>query len=145
MKRPTILLLPILGIALFATVACHKQKPASETATPSEQQVRAARAAEVPESIQEKWTHLNRIRQNESLSIERTLVNEQNQLGIVFDATVAPDKVEGLMQKVMTEMAHEFPQEDIDVTAYHSSNPPRPLGIAHVNGQSGQITFTPAQ
>ena len=122
---------------LFSMAACHGPKPATETATPSEQQIRAERAAKAPDSIQEKWTILNRIRQDDSLFIGRTLLNDQNQLGLVLDSTVAPDKVEGLMRKVMTQMAREFPKEDITVSVYGSSNPPRKLGTAQLNGQTG--------
>jgi hypothetical protein len=74
MKRSTVRLLPMLVVALLSLVACHGPKPAVETATPSEEQKRASRAAHAPESTQRQWTFLNRIRQTDSFntSIART-------------------------------------------------------------------------
>ncbi len=136
------LILFLLAGSLGAT-ACHKPKSATESPTPSIQQKRAERAAEAPENIQQKWTLLNRIRQDDSLQIGRTLLNEQNQLGVVFDSSVAPDKAETRMQQVMTEMVRKFPNTDITVIAYESATPLRQLGSAHLNEQTGQVTYTP--
>lgn len=138
-------LLLLVLTASTSLVGCSKPKPEAESTTPSPQQERAARAAEVPPPFQEKWTILNRIRQDESLLIGRTLLNEQNELGLVFDTSVTAEKIPDLMHRVMTEMARDFPHEDITVAAYGSATPPRPLGSAHLNGQTGEITFTPAK
>lgn len=143
--QPSIVRLILFLLAgSLGTTACHKPKSATESPTPSIQQKRAERAAEAPENIQQKWTILNRIRQDDSLFIGRTMLNEQNQLGLVFDSSVTPDKVPELMQRVMTEMARDFPKEEITVAAYESATPPRLLGSAHLDGQTGEITFTPA-
>ncbi len=125
--------------------ACHKPKPAAESATPPEQQVRAARAAEVPKSIQQQRTCLNRIRQSDGLNstIDRTLLDEQNQLGVVLFSTVTPDKVPALMRTVMTEMAQEFPKENVTLNVYESASPLRKMGTAHRDGQTGEVSYTP--
>ncbi|HXA08442.1 MAG TPA: hypothetical protein VNW28_00580 [Chthoniobacterales bacterium] len=145
MKRISKWLLPILGGALLSMAACHKLKPAAENATPSEEQVRATRAAEVPKSIQQQWTCLNRIRQRDGLNstIDRTLLDEQNQLGVVLFSTVTPDKVPALMRTVMTEMAQEFPNDNVTLTVYASANPPRKMGTAHRDGQTGEVSYVP--
>jgi hypothetical protein len=147
MKRSTIVLLPLLGAALLSVVACHKPKPATEPATPSEQQKRAARVAEAPESARRHWTYLNRIRQADSLSssIDRTLLNDQGEVGVILYSSVTPDKIPGLMRQVMTEMAQEFPKEDLTLNVYLPPSPPRKIGIAHLDGQTGEVTYTPAK
>ena len=145
MKRTNIRLLSILGGILLSLVACHKPQPATETATPSEQQTRAARAAEAPDSIQQQWTYLNRIRQSDALNtvIDRTLLDGQNQLGVVLFSSVTPDKVPDLMRTIMTEMAKEFPKANVSLNVFASATPPRKMGTAHLNGQTGEVTYVP--
>ena len=52
------------------------------------------RAAELPESMQRHWTFLNRIRQDDAFSgfIHRTMLNEENQLGVVLFSSVKPER-----------------------------------------------------
>lgn len=147
MKRSTIRLLPMLGAALLGTVACHEPKPANETPTPSEQSSRPARAVEGPETTRRHWDYLNRIRQRDALSasIERTLLNDQNELGVVLFPSVTPDKVPAFLHQVMAEMAHEFPKEDLTLSAYAASSRPRKIGTAYLNGQTGETIYTPVQ
>ena len=141
----TIRSVSLLFAASLSLLGCHEPKPAAETPTPSEQQNRSARAAEVPESTQRHWTYLNRIRQADSLntSIDRTLLNDQNELGIVLYSNVTPDKVPALVRTVMTEMAQEFPREDLSLTVYGASSPPHKIGTAHLDGQTGETTYSP--
>jgi hypothetical protein len=145
MKRSTIHLLPILGAAALFLVACHKTKPAAANTGPTEQQKRAERAAEVPESTQRHWTHLNRMRQTDAFSavISRTLLEEQGQLGVVLYSSVPPDKVSALMRQLMSEMAKEFPKEDLTLSVYAASSPPHKIGTAHVDGKTSEATYTP--
>ena len=145
MKRSTIHLLPILGAALWSLVACHKPKPAAESTAPTEQQKRAERAAEAPESTQRHWTHLNRMRQTDAFNtvISRTLLEEQGQLGVVLYSSVLPDKVPMLMRQLMSEMAKEFPTEDLTLGVYGASSPPHKIGTAHVDGKTGESTYAP--
>jgi uncharacterized ParB-like nuclease family protein len=135
--------LALLVAGLFSLGACHRPQAAAEA--PSEQQSREERAAQLPESTQRHRTYLNRIRQADALntSIDRTLVNDQNQLGFVLSSSVTPDKVPALMRTVMTGMAQEFPREDLTLTVYAASTPPYQIGTAHLDGQSGKTTYTP--
>jgi hypothetical protein len=143
LKAGVLLLLPL---ALLFLPACHKPEPTAEAPTPSEQQKRAARTKEVSESTQRQWTYLNRIRQADTFdAIDRTMVNEQNQLGVVLSPNLTPDKVPALMEKVMQEMARGFPGEDMTLSAYTPSRPPRKLGTVHLDGQSGKATYAPAK
>jgi len=134
----------VLAVSLALLAACHRSKPAAESPTPSVQQQRAESAAAVPESTQRYWTFLNRLRQKDAYSdvIHRTQLNEQNQLGVVLYSSVALETVPDLMCKVMTEMAHEFPNEELTLTVYQVATPPRKIGVAHVDGQTSEATYT---
>lgn len=146
MKLSTIRLLPLLAAGLFS-FGCHEPKPAVETPTPSEEQNRPERATQVSESTQRQWTYLNRIRQGDAFytSIDRTLRNDQNEIGVVLTSRVPADQVPDLMRKVMTEMAQEFPKEDVTLAVYAASAPPNKIGTAHLDGQTGKTTYTPGK
>jgi hypothetical protein len=137
----------LLLLALLFLPACHRAKEAAEPARPSVQQQQAERAAEVPESMQRHWTFLNRIRQDEAYSdmINRTMLNDQHEISVVLYSRVAPEGVPDLMRKVMTEMGQEFPHEDVTVAVYQFPTPPKRLGTAHVDGKTGEASYTPAK
>jgi hypothetical protein len=88
---------------------------------------------------------LNRIREADpqGRTIDRALINEQNELGLVLDRTVEMDKIPALMRTMLTKMAQEFPGEDLTVLAYTPSNPPRKIGTARLNAQTRDMTYTP--
>jgi hypothetical protein len=137
----------LLLIALFFLPACHREREAAKSATPSVQQQRAERSAEVPDSMQQHWTFLNRIRQDEAYSdmIARTMLSDQNEISVVLYPGVALEKVPDLMRKVMTEMGQEFPHEDLTVAVYEIATPPKRLGTAHVDGKTGEGSYTPGK
>jgi hypothetical protein len=43
----------------------------------------------------------------------------------------------------MTEMAQEFPKEDVTLSVYGASSPPHKIGTAHLDGQTGESIYTP--
>jgi hypothetical protein len=138
----------LLASGLLCLAACQRQKrEAGAPPSPIEGQSPRESAAQVPESRQRQWDHLNRIRQNDNLnsSIARTLLNDQNQLGVVLYSSVTLDKVPALMRTVMTEMAQEFPHEDVTLVVYAASTPPREIGTAQLNGQTGETIYTPKE
>jgi hypothetical protein len=140
MPRSTTLLL--LSVGLLAMLSCERSKPVTETA---DRAARAKRAAEAPESTRRHWAYLDRIRQADALSssIERTFLNDQHELGVVLFSSVTPDKVAPLVSTVMKKMAQKFPKEDVTLSVYVPSTPPKQIGTAHLNGQTGQTTYTP--
>jgi hypothetical protein len=143
MKRSTIRL--FLWAALLAMLSCHRPpKPATETA---DRAARAALAAEASESTRRHWAYLDRIRQADSLnsSIDRTLLSDQHELGVVLFSSVTPETVPPLMSAVMKEMAQKFPKEDVTLSVYAASTPPHKIGTAHLNGQTGETTYTPVR
>jgi len=89
---------------------------------------------------------LNRIREADpsGKTIERALLNEQNELGLILGRTVEMDKIPTLMRGMLTQMAQEFPGEDLTVVAYAPSSPPRKIGTARLDSRSRDMTYTPA-
>ena len=145
-QRAAIRLLTLLLAGSLGWFGCSRTKEATAPATPTEQQKHAERAAEVPETVQRHWTFLNRLRQNDPFDvIDRTMVDEQNQLGVVLNSSVTPDKVPDLMKQVMKKMAAEFPDQDLTLSAYAPSNPLRKFGTIHLDGKSGEAVYTPVK
>ena len=146
-RRLSFRLLPLLLVGVCCFSACQKSTTeiaspgASETPPPSEA------AAPVPESLQQQWTYLNRIRQSDDLdsSIDRTLLTEKNELGVVLYSRVTAEQVPAVMRKVMTAMVQEFPSQDVTIVVYGASAPPHRVGIAQLDGQTGQTRYTPGQ
>lgn len=135
----------LLVVACFFVIACHKPKPAEPPPTPSVQQKRAEQPAAVPESTQRHWTFLNRIRQEDAFSdsLQRTLLNEQKQVGIVLYSSVKPETVPDLMRQVLAQIAQKFPGEDATFVVYASGTPPRKIGVAHLDGKTEETSYTP--
>lgn len=90
---------------------------------------------------------LNRIRaaDPEHRTIDRALLNEQNELGLILDRTVEMDKVPDLMRTVLAQMAREFPGQDLTVVAYTPSTPPHKIGTATLNAQTRDMSYTPTE
>lgn len=90
---------------------------------------------------------LNRIREAdpEHRTIDRAMLNQQNELGLILDRTVEMDKVPELMRTVLSQMAREFPGQDLTVLAYTPSNPPQKIGTAKLDTQTRNMRYTPAQ
>ncbi|HEY3664171.1 MAG TPA: hypothetical protein VGL24_13540 [Chthoniobacterales bacterium] len=137
----------LLATGLVSLSACHRSNPAAESPTPSEQRVRAERAAQAPEETQRQWDYLNRIRQSITLSssIDRTQLDDQNRLGIVLFSSVTPEQVPALIHQVMPKMAEEFPRTDLTLDVYQSATPLKKLGTAKLNGQTGEVIYTPTK
>lgn len=145
MKKPLArLAFLFLGLVSLGAPGCNRTEETVSSPTPSIQQQRAQRAAEVPQPIQERWDYLNRIRQSDAYdAITRTLVNDQNQLGIVLAANVTPANAAAVTKKAMEAIAQKFPASDMSLDAYAPAHPLRKLGAAHYNAQTGAVTYTP--
>ena len=88
---------------------------------------------------------LNRIRQADPQfkTIDRAVLNGQNELGLILDRSVPMDSVPALMRTMLAQLAKEFPGQDLTVMAYAPSNPPMKIGTAHLNAQTRDMTYTP--
>ena len=87
---------------------------------------------------------LQRIRSSDPQfqTIDRALFNERNELGVVLNRSVEMDAIPQLMRSLLTQMAREFPGQDLTILAYAPTDPPRRLGVARLDARSGQMTFT---
>ncbi len=88
---------------------------------------------------------LNRIRNADpkGLTIERAMINPQNELGLILDRSVELDKVPALMKMMLTQMSAEFPGEDLTVLAYTPTNPPHKIGTGRLNSRTRDMIYTP--
>ncbi|MDB6028739.1 MAG: hypothetical protein JWM68_4962 [Verrucomicrobiales bacterium] len=86
---------------------------------------------------------VNRIRDDDPQfrTIQRAVMNEQNELGLVLGRKVEMEFIPTLMRSMLTQMAREFPGQDLTVVAYAPSNPPVKMGSAHLNANTGEMTF----
>ncbi len=88
---------------------------------------------------------LNRIRQSDPQyqTIEKAVLNENNELGLILARNVDMESIPKLMQAMLTQMSGEFPNQDLTVIAYAPSQPPIRIGTAHLNTRTGQTIYTP--
>ena len=146
LRRPGFKFLALFLLGSLGWFGCSRRDETTQPAPLTDQQKDAQRAAEVPETTKLQWTFLNRLRQNDPFdAIDRTMVDDHNQLGVELDASVTAGKVPALMKKVMAKMAEEFPHQDLTVSAFAPGYPPRKFGTVHLDGKTGQAIYTPAQ
>ena len=90
---------------------------------------------------------LNRIRTADPQfqTIQKAMLNEQNELGIILNRNVDTDSIPALMRSLLTQMAKEFPGQDLNVIAYAPSNPPMKIGTGHFNARTREMTYTAAR
>ena len=72
-------------------------------------------------------------------------MNERNELGIILKRDVDLNDIPKLMRSLLTEMAREFPGQDLTVVAYTPTQPPRQIGVGHLNAATRDMTYTPAR
>ena len=89
---------------------------------------------------------LHRLRQADPRyqTIDKAVLNEQNELGVILNRQVEMDAVRPLMKTLLTQMAKAFPRHNLTVIAYAPSEPPMKIGTARLNARTRQMTYTPA-
>jgi hypothetical protein len=138
--------IPVVFTFLSATVlvvgGCDGP-PAPRAAV--ETSTQAAPGVRAPDLKQRQVAFLNRIRDADpqGRTIDRAMLNEQNELGLILDRSVEMDKIPALMRTMLAQMAKEFPGEDLTVLAYTPSNPPHKIGTARLNARTRDMTYTP--
>jgi hypothetical protein len=153
--RPTLALL-ILAATLASAPGCGRQtrtqtdeissRPATGYPT-SEPSVRFPSEAGRTANIEERRADLlNRIRSADpqQATIQRALINERNELGLVLNRQTNLDDVPKLMKTMLAELDRSFPGQDHTVVAYTPTNPPRTIGTARLNARTRDMTYTPA-
>ncbi|MDQ6656365.1 MAG: hypothetical protein M3Y80_11190 [Verrucomicrobiota bacterium] len=132
-----------LSAALTLLASCD----AGRSPAPPQEQNRSQSSAPMQSSDlrQRQLAFLNRIREADPQghTIDRALLNEQNELGLILDRSVEMQNIPPLLKTMLTKMASEFPGEDLTVVAYAPSNPPRKIGTAHLNAATRDMTYTP--
>lgn len=131
---------PLAG-ALFVLAGCDAPPPPNVSPVEPRTEQRAN-----PEDLkQRQMAFLNRIREADpnARTIDRALLNEQNELGLVLDRTVEMDKIPALMRTMLGQMAHEFPGQDLTIIAYTPSDPPHKIGTARLDARTRDMTYTP--
>lgn len=89
---------------------------------------------------------LNRIKaaDPDGTTIQRALLNERNELGLILSRQTNLDDIPKLMRVMLAELDKAFPGHDQIVVAYAPTNPPRELGTARLNARTRDMTYTPA-
>jgi hypothetical protein len=133
----------VLVTASLMLVGCDRSQgtaPVSETATASSRSVKSGNARDASRA-----EFLNRIRAADPRyqTIERALLNEQNELGIILKRDVDLNDIPPLMRSLLTQMAKEFPGEDLTVIAYTPTEPPMQIGTGRLNAATREMTYTP--
>ena len=132
----------IVGGSLLFLGACS---PRSEPAVnaPQAQQSPASQPITGPEFKQRQIAFLNRIRDADPQQkvIDRAMLNEQNELGLILDRNVEMNRIPDLMRTFLTQMASEFPGQDLTVIAYTPSNPPLKVGTAHLDSRTKEMNY----
>ena len=77
-------------------------------------------------------------------TIERALLNEQNELGLILARQTNLDDVPKLARTMLAELDKTFPGQDHTVIAYTPTDPPRVIGTARLNARTRDMTYTPA-
>jgi hypothetical protein len=136
-----------LSLALLSMGGCHKAESVKAASpAPSAQQKQTERAAKLPAALQREWTFLNRLRQTDKFdAIDRTLANDQQQLGVVLSPKLLPGQIESLLKDALRIMAKEFPGQDLTLNAYEPTKPLHKLGRAQLDGKTQDIRYEGAQ
>ena len=108
--------------------------------------VQARNADDVSELRQRQIAFLHRLRQADPRyqTIEKAILNGQNELGVILNRHVEMEAVRPLMRTLLTQMAKAFPGQPLTVIAYAPSEPPMKIGTARLNARTRQMTYTPA-
>jgi len=88
---------------------------------------------------------LNRVRQSDPnyQTIQKAVLNENNELGLVLSRGVEMDSIPKLMQAMLTQLNKEFPGQDLTVIAYAPTQPPAKIGTARLDSRTRDMTYTP--
>ncbi len=106
-----------------------------------------ARSADTGSELRQRQVEfLHRIRQADPRyqTIDKAVLNEQNELGVILNRHIDMDAVRPLMRTLLAQMAKAFPGHNLTVTAYAPTQPPIPIGTARLNARTRQMTYIPA-
>jgi hypothetical protein len=89
---------------------------------------------------------LNRIRSADpdNKTIERALLNENNELGLVLAKETNMDDVPKLLKAMLAQLDQAFPGQNHTVIAYAPTSPPKKIGTARLDARTRDMTYQPA-
>jgi len=133
-----------LGIALLCAGWAPQSAAPFGGYSPSSVQARST--DDVSALRQRQIAFLHRLRQADPRyeTIEKAILNEQNELGVILNRHVEMEAVRPLMRTLLTQMAKAFPGQHLTNIAYAPSEPPMKIGTARLNARTRQMTYTPA-
>jgi hypothetical protein len=135
----------ILASSVLLAGACEKPSSQAVVTPPPAEQNRTGQPTGGLQFKQRQIAFLNRIRDADPQNrvIDRAMLNEQNELGLILDRSVELSRIPDLMRTMLTQMAREFPDQDLTVIAYTPSNPPRKVGSAYLNSRTKEMNYVP--
>jgi hypothetical protein len=144
MKGPSFITTMVLSGGFLLLGGCSPRSEPSAS-PPQAEQNRAVQSAADLEFKQRQIAFLNRIRDADPQRrvIDRAMLNERNELGLILDRTVEMNRIPDLMRTLLTQMASEFPQQDLTVIAYTPSNPPLKVGTARLDSRTNEMNYVP--
>lgn len=132
-------------ITVSASLLLGGCSPRSEPVAgpPQPQQNRASQPSTGQEFRQRQIAFLNRIRDADPQQrvIDHALLNERNELGLILDRSVEMNRIPELMRTFLTQMAAEFPGQDLTIIAYTPSNPPLKVGTARLDSRTKEMSY----
>jgi hypothetical protein len=142
----------LAGAALVLTLAagCGKPMPTrsqSDEVTARERSSVSRASQPMAGTVESRRADLlNRIRaaDPQQTTIERALINQNNELGLILSRQTNLDDVPKLVRTMLAEMDKAFPGQDHTVVAYTPTNPPRTIGTGRLDARTRDMTYTPA-
>lgn len=142
----------ILSSAVFTLLifaGCGQQSregpaPVARSAPPGALPSTAPRVAGTLEERRAEF--LNRIRaaDPDKATIERAMINDQNEVGLILSRKTNLDDVPKLLKSIILQMDQSFPGQTHLATAYAPTSPPRAIGTARSDARTRDISYQPA-
>lgn len=139
----------ISTIILAVAAGCGGNESSDANSSRPSSTAPSARSAEAGNlrSVEERRAALlNRIRSSDpqKVTIERAIINERNELGLILSRQTNLDDMPRLMKAMLTQMAEDFPGQDLTAVAYSPTEPPRTIGTARLNLRTRDMTYDAA-
>jgi hypothetical protein len=145
----------LVGCSQQGTGPTYEQGSSQSSRNAASDPLPQARPAPLPSNTsqqdrtgrQDQLSFLQRIREADPQyqTIERALMNDRNELGVILGRNVSMDDIPALMRSLLKQMAAQFPGENLTVVAYAPANPPIAIGTAQLNAGTREMTYTPTQ
>jgi hypothetical protein len=137
-----------LGCVSIPLAGCGPSSPSAPSYGAAEQSPVQSRGygSSGTDHRQRQADFLNRIRKSDPQfqTIEKAVLNENNDLGLVLNREVQVDSIPKLMKPLLASMANEFPGQDLTIAVYAPTEPPMRMGTAHLDARTRDMTYTPA-